>query len=145
MVALLAACTGERPTLLPARAGTTIDGGGVSPHSTAHQVRTRVESPRGLFYDLALTYDPTPRFAATSSDSSCARSAPPGTANHELRLEVRNLQQRSVPVLDLEIYLSAPRSIELSGVTTLWGDPTGCLFDTGTSRQAIPTEGSVVR
>jgi len=135
-VALLAACArGSRPSLLPV---------GVHDPRADTPARADIQSPRSHRYRVALAFDATPTYEATGYDTSCEEPANPGTANHEVRVDVKNLDaHRPVPLPDLEIHVGAPRTVDLSRITTLWADPAGCLIDTSDSRRTIPALGSV--
>jgi hypothetical protein len=135
VVALAPACAGGgRPSLLPAGTGS---------HETSPPYRASgyVQSPGGQRYRIALAYDATPTYEATAEDSTCAQAAPPGTADHELRLEVQSLESHgTVRMPDLEIHLSAPPAVALGRVVAMWA---GCLIDTSDSGQTLLPHGSV--
>jgi len=163
ILALAPACAhGSRPTLLPRgssapavsnlhRTSTSVPSLTRDPQAGAagvgdtHQASARIQLANGRRYEITLSYDLTPTYAATSGQSSCEDRALSGTENHQLDLEIRSLDAHArLPLPDLEIHLSAPRTVALSRVTTLWADPAGCLVGTSTSRRLIPPHGSVM-
>jgi hypothetical protein len=163
-LALAPACAGaSRPVLMPrgnptptanashqaiARSqsppGDGHESGGATSTYPHQAVVARFQSTGGYHYQITLTYDPTPTYGATGPQASCEESAPPGTANHELRLQIKSLEaHHSVALPNLEIHVSAPRTVALSQISTLWADPGGCLVGTGTSRRKLAPHASV--